>query len=95
MSAVVRREIKEWVISDQGEHWTVMLDVWDLGGHIDTTYGAWRRTLVVRVLAVLRVVWLVSALPLDYRGSFVFSAPCIFLLLCMVLRLLISPRAIS
>ena len=27
------------------------------------------RTLVARVVAVLRVVWLVSALPLDYRGK--------------------------
>ena len=41
----------------------------DLGGHLDTTYRAWGRTLVARVLAVLRVVWLVSALPLDYRSK--------------------------
>ena len=27
------------------------------------------RTLAARVIAVLRVVWLVSALPLDYRGK--------------------------
>ena len=66
-SAVVRRDMKDWVISDQGKHWSVKLDVRDLGGHLDTTYRAWGRTLVARVLAVLRVVWLVSALPLDYR----------------------------
>ena len=57
-----------WVISDQ-ECWTVKLDIRDLGGHLDTTYRAWGRTLVARVLAVLRVVWLVSALPLDYRSK--------------------------
>ena len=68
-SAVVRREMKDWVISDQGEHLSVKLDVRDLGGHLDTTYRAWGRTLVARVLAVLEVVWLVSALPLDYRGK--------------------------
>ena len=68
-SAVVRHEMKEWVISDQGERWTVKLDVRDLGGHLDTTYRAWGRTLIARVLAVLRIVWLVSALPLDYRGK--------------------------
>ena len=57
------------MISDQGERWTVKLDVRDLGGHLDTTYRAWGRTLVARVLAVLWVVWLVSALPLDCRGK--------------------------
>ena len=67
-SAVVRQEMKEWVISDQ-ECWTVKLDVRDLGGHLDTTYRAWGRTLVARVLAVLRVLWLVSALPLNYRSK--------------------------
>ena len=66
--AVIRQEMKEWVISDQ-ECWTVKLDVRDLGGHLDTTYRAWGRTLVARVFAVLRVVWLVSALPLDYRSK--------------------------
>ena len=44
------------------------LDVRDLGGHLDSTYRAWGRTLVARVVAVLRVVWMVSALLLDYRG---------------------------
>ena len=47
-SAVVRREMKEWVISDQVERWTVKLDVRDLGGHLDTTKRAWGRTLVAR-----------------------------------------------
>ena len=67
--AVVRRDMKDWVISDQGEHRSVHLDVRDLGGHLDTTYRAWGRTLVARVLAVLWVVWLVSASPLGYRGK--------------------------
>ena len=51
------------------------LDVRDLGGHLDTTYRAWGRTLVARVLAVLRV----AGWSLLYRWiigvSFVFSAP--------------------
>ena len=68
-SAAVRRDMKAWVISDMGEHWSVKLDDRDLGGHLDTTCRAWGRTLVARVLAVLKVVWLVSALPLDYRGK--------------------------
>ena len=68
-SAAVRRDIKDWVIFDQDERWTVKLDVRDLGGHLDTTYRAWGCTLAARVLAVLRVVWLVSALPLGYHGK--------------------------
>ena len=66
-SAAVRREMRAWVISDKGEHWSVKLDVRDLGGHLVTTYRAWGRALVAGVLAVLKVVWLVSAMPLDYR----------------------------
>ena len=57
------------MIFAQGERWTVKLDVRDLGGHLDTTYRAWGCTLVARVLAVLKVVWLVSALPLGYQGK--------------------------
>ena len=67
-SAAVRRDMRDWVIFDQDERWTVKLDVRDLGGHLDTTYRAWGCTLAARVLAVLRVVWLVSALPLCYHG---------------------------
>ena len=68
-SAAVRRDMKAWVISDKGERWSVKLDIRDLGGHLDSTYRAWGRTLAARVIAVLRVVWVVSALPLDYRGK--------------------------
>ena len=39
-SAAVRRDMKDWVIFDQDERWTVKLDVRDLGGHLDTTYRA-------------------------------------------------------
>ena len=61
--------MKTWLISGEGERWSVKLYVRDLGGHLDSTYRAWGRTLAARVLSVLRVVWLVSALPLDYRGK--------------------------
>ena len=68
-SAATRRDMKDWVVFAQDERWTVKLDVRDLGGHLDTTYRAWGCTLAARVRAVLRVVWLVSALPLGYRGK--------------------------
>ena len=50
--------MKTWLISEQGQHWSVKLDVRDLGGPLDTTCRAWGRTLVARVLAVLRVPYL-------------------------------------
>ena len=68
-SAAVRRDMKDWWVFAQDERWTVKLDVRDLGGHLDTTNTAWGCTLAARVLAVLRVVWLVSALLLGYRGK--------------------------
>ena len=68
-SAAVRRDMKDWVICAGNERWTVRLDVRDLGGHLDTTYRAWFCTLAARVCSVLRVVWLVSALPLGYLGE--------------------------
>ena len=36
-SADVRKDMKTWLISDEGEHWSVKFDVRDLGGHLDTT----------------------------------------------------------
>ena len=78
-SAAVRRDMKGWLISEQGERWSVKLDVQDLGGYLDATCRAWGRTLVARVLAVLLVVWLVSALPLVFiGGSFAFCEQSTF-----------------
>ena len=37
-SRVVRREMRDWVVMDEGDRWTVKLDVRDLGGHLDTTF---------------------------------------------------------
>ena len=68
-SAAVRKDMRNWLISDGGDRWSVKLDVRDLGGHLDVTYRSWECTLAARVREVLRVVWLVSALPLDYEGK--------------------------
>ena len=68
-SAAVRKDMRNWLISDGGDRWSVKLDVRDLGGHHDATYRSWGCTLAARVREVLRVVWLVSALPLDYEGK--------------------------
>ena len=68
-SAAVRKDMRNWLISDGCDRWSVKLDVRDLGGHLDATYRSWWCTLAARVREVLRVVWLVSALPLDYEGK--------------------------
>ena len=37
-SGAVRKEMKDWVMSQDGDKWSVKFDVQDLGGHLDTTY---------------------------------------------------------
>ena len=61
--------MKHWLIFDGGDRWSVKLDVRDFGGHLDVTYRSLSCTLSACVKTVLRVVWLVSALPLDYDGK--------------------------
>ena len=81
--------MKDSVICAGNERWTVRLDVRDLGGHLDTTERAWGCTLAARVCSVLRVVWLVSALPLGYLGKL-----RVLRTIYMVLRLLVSLRVV-
>ena len=68
-SAVVGGLMKNWVLSDAGDKWTVKLDVRDLGSHLDTTYQRRAATLVGRVLGLLAAVLVVMALPLDFAGK--------------------------
>ena len=88
-SAAIRRDMKDWVVFSQDEHWTVKLDVRDLGGHLDTTYRALGCTLAAGLLLFFGL----SGWSLLYRlaivVSFVFFAPCMSLLLYMVLKHLI------
>ena len=41
--------MRDWVVTDEGDRWTVKLDVRDLGGHLDTTFRGWSSTLATRV----------------------------------------------
>ena len=88
-SAAVRRDMKDWVVFAQDERWTVKLDVRDLGGHLDTT----ERPGVAHFLLGFLLFFGLSGWSLLYRlaivVSFVFFAPCISLLLYMVLKHLI------
>ena len=38
-SREVRKDMKKWVLSLEGDKWSVKFDVRDLGGHLDTTMG--------------------------------------------------------
>ena len=70
-SRLVRREMRDWVVSDEGDRWTVKLDVRDLGGHSDTTFRGWSSTLAARVRLVLAWLLVVFALPLHFHGGMV------------------------
>ena len=37
--------MRSWVLSHEGDQWTVKFDVRDLGGHWDTTFRGWSRLL--------------------------------------------------
>ena len=64
----VRRDMREWVLSFNGDKWSVRFDVRDLGGHLDTTFRGWSSTLAARVRLVIARLVLMFALPLDFHG---------------------------
>ena len=68
-SAEVRSLMKDWVLSDSGDRWSVKLDTRDLGGHLDTTHRRRNFTLAGRVVGLLAAVLVVMALPLDFAGK--------------------------
>ena len=68
-SAVVRGLMKEWVLSEAGDKWSVKLDTRDLEGHLDTTHRRRNSTLAGRVVGLLAAVLVVMALPLDFAGK--------------------------
>ena len=67
-SREVRKDMKGWVLSCEGDQWSVKSDVWDLGGHLDTTFRGWSSTLAARVRLVISRLVLIFVLPLDFHG---------------------------
>ena len=67
-SRVVREDMRGWVVTDQGDRWTVELDVRDLGGHLDTTFRGWSSTFATRVRVAIARLVVVFALPLHFHG---------------------------
>ena len=54
----VRKDMRDWVLSQEGDKWPVKFDVRDLGGHLDTTFRGWSATLAARVrLVISRLVF--------------------------------------
>ena len=68
----VWKEMHEWVVTDEGDKWTVKLDVRDFGGHLDSTFRGWSDTLAARVRLVIARLVLIFALPLDFHGRLRF-----------------------
>ena len=67
-SRVVRKDMKDWVLSCEGDEWSVKFDVRDLGGHLDTTFRGWSSTPAARVRLVISRLVLIFVLPLDFHG---------------------------
>ena len=63
----VRKDMGAWVLSQEGDKWSVKYGVRDLGGHLDTTFRGWSATLAARVRLVI------SRLVFDFCASFRFS----------------------
>ena len=60
--------MKEWVLSQEGDQWSVKFDALDLGGHLDFTFRSWSSTLAARVRLVISRLVLLFVLPLDFHG---------------------------
>ena len=67
-SREVRHSMKGWLLSQEGDQWSVRFDARDLGGHLDTTFRGWSSTLAARVRLVLSRLVLIFVLPLDFHG---------------------------
>ena len=66
-SREVRKDMRDWVLSQDGDRWSVKFDVRDLGGHLDTTFRGWSSTLAARIRLVISRLTL-FVLPLDFHG---------------------------
>ena len=67
-SREVRKDMKNWILSCEGDQWSVKFDVRDLGRHLDTTFRGWSSTLAARVRLVIARLVLFFVLPLDFYG---------------------------
>ena len=66
-SRAVRSDMRRWVVTDEGDRWSVKLDVRDLGEHLASTFRGWSATLDTRVRLVIAGLVLIFAFPLDFH----------------------------
>ena len=64
----VRKDMKGWVLSQEGDRWSFKFDVRDLGGHLDTSFRGWSSTQAARICLVIARLVLIFALSLDFHG---------------------------
>ena len=85
---VIRKDMREWVVSDESHRWTVKLDVRDLGVGIWILLSGVGRLLLLLVFVLLLLSWLLFLLYLlVFMVVWVFFGVCLFLVLCMGLKL--------
>ena len=81
-SRAVRKEMKDWVMSHDGDKWSVKFDVQDLGGHLDTTFRGWSASLAARVRLVISRLVLIfcssSGFSWQGAGCQVYVLACCF-----------------
>ena len=66
---MVREDMKDWVLSQEEDRWSVRFDVRDLGGHLDTTFRGWSATLAARVRLVIARLVLIFVFPFGFSWS--------------------------
>ena len=64
---LVRKDMRDWVLSEEGDKWSVKLDIRDLGGHLHTTFRRLLSTLAARVRLVIVKILMVVVLPLNFH----------------------------
>ena len=77
-SRLVRREMRDWLVTDEGDRWTVKLDIRDLGGHLDTTFRGWSSTLATRVRVVIARLVVVFCIASSFSWSFGCSSEYVY-----------------
>ena len=60
--------MKDWVLSQEEDRWSVKFDVHDHEGYLDTTFRGWSATSAARVRLVIARLVLIFVLPLDFHG---------------------------
>ena len=77
-SRVVRKDMRGWVVTDEGDRWTVKLDIRDLGGHLDTTFRGWSSTLATRVRVAIARLVVVFCIASSFSLSFGCSSEYVY-----------------